>query len=92
MLKEVLETIRKEYRKTHPRPQGHCKWCGRDIFNLQSNFGRRKECAYCYAAYKRGREEEEHIKAIEDSEKKTGVYDSEKKTWIFDGVDTKEMV
>ena len=92
MLKEILETIKKEYRKTHPIVKEHCKWCDRPIFNMQTNFGRRKECAYCYAAYKRGREDEEHIKAVEDSKKKAGRYDGEKKTYIWDGVDTKEMV
>lgn len=57
MIKEVIETIKKEYRKAHPKPKAFCIHCNRPIFNLDSIFGRRRECTYCYNAYKRGKEE-----------------------------------
>lgn len=39
-------------------PKAYCKWCGRPIFNLDTEFGINKECIYCYEAHQRGERSE----------------------------------
>lgn len=58
-LKKAWDAYKKEYRYNHlPKQKGKCKWCGNPIFNMNTNFGRREECPYCYEAFLRGKKEQ----------------------------------
>ena len=56
-LQKAIEAYKKEFRKLNPKPEGYCKWCSGNIFQMDSYFGRRDECYYCCNAYKRGYED-----------------------------------
>ena len=40
-----------------PKVKGHCRLCNRPIFNLNSKFGKKELCIYCYTAYEEGQGE-----------------------------------
>ena len=58
MIKEMIvgciKVIKKEFREEFPKTVGHCRHCGRPIFNDKSEWFKRNECVFCYSAYIEG--------------------------------------
>ena len=38
-----------------PKVQGYCNLCDRRIFNMNSRFGKKGMCIFCYTAYMQGK-------------------------------------